>query len=186
MAAIVLGCKAGLAVLLLVAGAAKLADLAGFGSAIRLFLPARLAPGPAARVAAAGAWAVALIELGLGLGSLGWPAASWLNLAVLVIAAGFVAVAAVGLALHPGRSCGCLGTLSQRSFGARGLAQAVAVAAAAALATRQVRTAQLRIDLADQLLLLAAAGLTALVAFTAARVISRHGRAIAGRARKAG
>jgi hypothetical protein len=186
MAALVLGCKAGVAVLLLVAGAAKLADLAGFASAIGLFLPARLPPRPAARVGTAGAWAVALAELGLGLGSLSWPAAGWLNLAVLVIAAGFVVVAAAGLALHPGRSCGCLGTLSQRSFSPRGLAQAVAVAAAAALATRQVHAAQLRIDLAEQSLLLAAAGLTALVAFTAARVISRHGPAIAGRPRKAG
>jgi hypothetical protein len=185
MAALVLGCKAGLAVLLLVAGAAKLADIAGFGSAIRLFLPARLSPRPAALVSAAGARAVALTEIGLGLGSLGWPASGWLNLAVLVIAAGFVAVAGVGLVLHPGRSCGCLGTLSQRSFGRRGLAQAVAIAAAAALATRQVHAAQLRIDLAEQLLLLTAAGLTALVAFTAAHVISRHAPAIAGQPRKA-
>jgi hypothetical protein len=186
MAALVLGCKAGLAVLLLVAGAAKLADLAGFGSAIRLFLPARLPPWPAARVSTAGAWAVALTELGLGLGSLGWPATGWLNLAVLVLATGFVAVAAAGLALHPGRSCSCLGSLSKRSFGPRGLAQAAAITAAAALATRQVHAAQLRIDLAEQLLLLAAAGLTALVAFTAARVISRHAPAIAARPRKAG
>jgi hypothetical protein len=186
MAALVLGCKAGVAVLLLVAGAAKLADLAGFGSAIRLFLPARLPPRPAARVSTAGAWAVALTELGLGLGSLGWPASGWLNLAVLVIAAGFVAVAAVGLALHPGRSCGCLGTLSRRRFSLRGLSQAAAIAAAAALATRQVHAAQLRIDLAGQVLLLAAAGLTGLVAFTAARVIFRHAAAIAARQRKAG
>jgi Methylamine utilisation protein MauE len=186
MAALVLGCKAGLAVLLLVAGAAKLADLTGFGSAIKLFLPPRLPPRPAARVSTAGASAVAVTELGLGLGSLGWPASGWLNLAVLAIAAGFVAVAAAGLALHHGRSCGCLGTLSQRSFGPRGLAQAVAIATAAALATRQVQAAQLRIDLAAQVLLLAAAGLTALVAFTAARVISRHPPAIAGQPRKAG
>ncbi len=186
MTALILGCKAGIAVLLLVAGAAKLADLAGFGSAVRLFLPAALPPRPAARLTAAGAGAVALAELGLGLGSLGWPQAGWLNLDVLALAAGFVLVAGAGMALHPGKSCGCLGTLSQRSFGWRGLAQAACVAAVAWLASWHVSAGQLRIDLTAQLLLLAAACLTALVAFTAARVISRHAEAIAGRPRRAG
>jgi hypothetical protein len=186
MTALILGCKAGVAVLLLVAGAAKLADLAGFGSAVRLFLPAAWPARPAARITAAGALAVALTELALGLGSLGWPGAGWLNLAVLALTAGFVLVAAVGLAAHRGKSCGCLGTLSQRSFGWRGLAQAACIAAAAALATGHVRADNLRIDVTAQLLLLAAACVTALVAFTAARVISRHAGLIAGRPRRAG
>ncbi len=36
----VLAAKTAIAVLLLIAGGAKMADLAGFGSAIRLFVPA--------------------------------------------------------------------------------------------------------------------------------------------------
>jgi len=39
MTAVILSAKAGLAVLLVVAGGAKLADVAGFGAAVRLFLP---------------------------------------------------------------------------------------------------------------------------------------------------
>src|SRR5258708_8600148 len=55
-----LGAKAAVAVLLLVAGGAKLADLSGFASAIRLFLPAA-APRPvlAALPAASGGLALA-------------------------------------------------------------------------------------------------------------------------------
>ncbi len=43
MAAVVLGCKAVVAVLLAAAGGAKLADLSGFAASVRLFLPGGLA-----------------------------------------------------------------------------------------------------------------------------------------------
>src|SRR6185437_2275840 len=74
----VLGAKAILAVMLVVAGGAKLADLAGFAAALRLFAPRRLAGSAAAQpVLRRLALAVAVGELALGMISLSCPAAGW-------------------------------------------------------------------------------------------------------------
>jgi hypothetical protein len=171
MVVVALGAKAVIAVLLLVAGGAKLADVAGFAAAIRLFLPAGAPPRVLAGLPAAGA-AVALTEVLIGAASLCWPAARWLNGPVLALACGFVAVAAFGYALHRGRPCRCFGALTRRSFRIRTIAQALVIAGLAGLALRPARPAQVDLGPASHLLLLAAAGLLVLAAFTAARALA--------------
>jgi hypothetical protein len=163
MTVLILSAKAGLAVLLLVAGGAKLSDLPGFGTAVRLFLPAR-----AIRLAAPAAIAIAAAELAAGALSLCWPALGWVNIAILVLALAFAIVAVTGYIRHRGQQCRCFGALSRRGFGRREVGQALAIAAVAVLATRPAGGAQLHLAATAQLLLLCAAGLTVLAARTAA------------------
>jgi hypothetical protein len=170
MTALVLAVKAGLAVLLLAAGGAKLADLDGFGTAIGIFLPGHVPAGIAGRVKTAAA-AVAVTEVAAGAISLGWPAARWANVLVLVLACGFTVVAAVGYGRHRGRPCRCFGALTRRGFSRRTLLQAVLITVAAVVAASGVHSAAVSLGLAAHLLLLAAAGLMALAAATAARAM---------------
>jgi len=176
-----LGAKAVLAVLLLVAGGAKLADLAGFAASVRLFTPRRVATsassGPLLRRVAL---AVALGELALGAASLTSPALGWLNPVVLAVGCAFVAVSGAGYAFHRGRSCRCFGALSQRRFDRAGLARAVVVAALAGVALAAVPPSSIRLGLADRGLLLAASCLLTFVAFTAARVLAASRAALSG------
>jgi len=167
MTAVILCAKAGLAVLLLVAGGAKLADLAGFGAAVRLFLPAR-----AIRLASPAGLAIAAAGLVAGGVSLCWPALGWVNIAVLVLAVGFAVVAVTGYIRHRGQQCRCFGTLSQRGFGRREVGQAMAIMAAAVIAARPAGGAQLQLATTAQVLLLCGAGLTAVAARTAAGALA--------------
>ncbi len=165
MAIVALAAKAIVAVILLVAGGAKLADLAGFGAAVRLLVPLRLRP----------AWlrgaalAIALTELALGAASLALPGLGWADPAVFALSCGFVVVAAVGMRYHRGRSCRCFGGLTNRTFDARGVARAVAIAVAAGLALGSAPHTMVDLSGTAQALLLAAAALTALASFSAAR-----------------
>jgi hypothetical protein len=167
VATAILGAKAALAVMLLVAGGAKLADLAGFAASIRLFAP-RLPP-PVPRGVAL---AVALGELALGTASLTSPALRWLNPVVLAVGCAFVVISGAGYAFHRGRSCRCFGALSRRRFDLAGLGRAVAVAALAGLATAAVSPSSVRLGLADRWLLAGASCLLAFVAFVAARALA--------------
>jgi len=181
MPAVFLAAKTALAVMLVVAGAAKLADLSGFGATIRLFLP----PGAAAhrwslRVIGVVSAGVACGELMLGSASLSSPAAAWLNIAVLGTTCAFVVVAGVGFAFHRGRSCSCFGGLSHRRFDRAGITRSVVIAGVAGLGTAAVPGTLIRLDLADRCLLLAAAALLASVAFSAARGLAA-GRLEVGR-----
>ncbi len=168
MTVLVLAAKAAIAVLLIAAGGAKLADPAGFAAAIRLFAPARvraLVPAVAAAVIAA--------ELIAGAVSLCWPAAAWANLPVLALACGFTVVAGVGYTRYRGRPCQCFGALTRRSFSARSLVQSLVILAAATLAVSwPPATNAVAIGLTAQLLLLAAASLLALAASTAAKALA--------------
>jgi hypothetical protein len=168
------GAKAGLAVLLLVAGAAKLAGLDGFAATVRLFVPAglRRLRGLPRWVAMTIALTVALGEMALGGASLAAPAAGWLNPVVLAAGVGFVAVSGIGYARHRGRSCRCFGALSRRRFDRAGIARAAAIAAVAALPLAGLPASAVRLAPADRGLLLAAAFLLAAGAFTAARVLA--------------
>lgn len=170
MVVLALGAKAAVAVLLLVAGGAKLADLAGFASAIRLFLPT--APRPMLAALPAASAGLALAELLTGAASLCFPAARWLNWLVLALASGFFIIAVVGYARYRGRPCRCFGALTRRAFGLRSIGQTLLIAVTAAAALRPARPAQLNLGLADHLLLLAAACLLVLAAFTAARALA--------------
>jgi hypothetical protein len=175
----ILGAKAVLAVMLVVAGGAKLADVRGFAVTVRLFLPPAVATRswsvPAACWAAA---AVAAGELLLGASSLSSPAVAWLNDAVLGAACSFVAVSGTGYAFHRGRSCRCFGGLSQRRFDLAGVGRAVLIAGLAVLAVLSVPTSLVRLGSADRGLLLSAATLLACVAFTAARSLATTGQAL--------
>ncbi len=182
MSAAILGAKAALAVMLVVAGAAKLADMNGFAATVRLFLP----PGVAAQrwrlqAAVAVAAVVAAGELLLGGASLTTPAVAWLNLAVLAVASSFVVVSGVGYAFHRGRSCRCFGALSQRTFDLLGIGRAVVIAGLAALAVPAVPGSVIKLTLADQGLLLAAAVVLGCLAFTAARCLAITSQAMARR-----
>jgi hypothetical protein len=187
--AAILGAKALLAVMLLVAGGAKLADLDSFAASVRLFLPRRRRPG--APPAAAGlltspatarriGLAVALAELGLGGASLAAPAISPLNLAVLGAAGCFAAVSGIGFAFHRGRSCLCFGALSRRKFDLAGLIRAGAVLALAGAAAVPVAPAEVALTPAGHGLLLAGSAFIAFVAFTAARSLAASRDALPG------
>ncbi|HEX5293647.1 MAG TPA: MauE/DoxX family redox-associated membrane protein [Streptosporangiaceae bacterium] len=188
MPAAILGAKALLAVMLLVAGGAKLADLDSFAASVRLFLP-RGRPG--APPAAAGlltssatarriGLAVALAELGLGGASLAAPAVSPLNLTVLGAAGCFAAVSGIGFAFHRGRSCLCFGALSRRKFDPAGLIRAGAVLALAGAAAVPVAPAEVALTPAGHGLLLAGSAFIAFVAFTAARSLAASRDALPG------
>lgn len=167
MNTLALTAKVIVAVMLLVAGGAKLADVTGFAAGVRLLIPIRM-PGVAGRVIAL---SVAAAEVALGLASLSAPATGWLNTVVLGVACGFVAVSVWGYAFHRGHSCRCFGALSRRKFDALGITRALATAAAAALATAGLPRAMIEITAADQVLLLLTAALTSLAAFSAARAL---------------
>jgi hypothetical protein len=181
----VLGAKALLAVMLLVAGGAKLADLDSFAASVRLFLPLRAASGesrlrPSRAGAGRIAWGVALAELALGAASLAFPAAWPLSLVVLAAAVTFAAVSGLGFAFHRGRSCRCFGALSRRTFDRAGLGRAAAVAALAGLAAAGAPPAAVALTPAGHGLLLAGSALAAFVAFTAARSLAASRDALPG------
>ena len=165
MEVLVLCAKTVLACVLIVAGSAKLADPASFATTVRLFIPLRVA-WPLLSAIAIG---VSLAELAVGLASLTLPAITALNALVFAIACAFVGVSAVGYAFHGGRSCRCFGALSQRKFDAAGVLRSAVTAGIAAVALAPVGTSALQLDATARVLLLAAAGLLALAAFTAAR-----------------
>jgi len=168
MDVLVLGAKAALAVVLVVAAGAKLADLHGFASAVRLFAP-RPAPWPVLRAVALN---IAVAEFALGAASLSSPAAGWLNPVVLAVGCAFAAVSAVGYAFHRGRSCRCFGALSQRKFDAAGIARSILIVAMAAVAMAPVQPSSVQLTPITRVLLLAAAAMLAFVALTAARVLA--------------
>ena len=167
MARVVLGCKAAIAVLLVAAGGAKLADLPGFAAAVRLFAPRGTAPALLRAVAVG----VAIVEVVAGAASLSAPRAGWLNLLVLALSCGFVAVSAAGYGWHRGKSCRCFGALSRRGFTVAGVCRAVAIALAAAIAMVPVDASLVRVGLAGRLALAAGAVVVAVAAFSAAAAV---------------
>jgi hypothetical protein len=164
----VLGCKASIAVMLIAAGGAKLADLPGFADTARLFVPRGLR---ASQLPARLALGVACGEVIAGALSLALPATSWLNLAVLVICCGFLAVWTIGYARHRGRACSCFGALSRRGFTAAGIVRAACLVAAAAAATTGVPALAIRLSPANRLGLTACGALVAAAAFSAAAAV---------------
>ncbi len=167
----VLGCKAGIAVLLLAAGGAKLADLRGFAASVRLFLPRGTGdwlPATLARGIAAG-------ELAAGAASLTVPLVRWLNVVVLAICVSFLAVAAAGYLWHRGRPCRCFGALSRRGFSAAGMLRAGGLVLAALVATVRVPLSSVQLGAGPSVALLACAVLVAAAAFGAATAAAAGG-----------
>jgi hypothetical protein len=126
---VILAIKAALALTLLVAGSAKLADVRGFAATVHLFAPRRTV-GSALRGIAL---CTGLAELLLGTVSFSFPALAWVNVAVLSAGCVFVALSAAGYLFHRGVPCNCFGRLSPRVFDASGLARSLGIAALAAV-----------------------------------------------------
>lgn len=165
---LILGAKAAIAVTLLIAGGAKLADISGFTATMRLFLPWQLSR-PVLRCSAVG---IAVTELLLGAFSLSSPSARWLNPMIFALTLLFVVAALLGYALHRGRSCRCFGALSQRKFDALGILRNVTIAVLAAAAMIRVPSPTTSIDLPERTALAIEAMMLGLANFTAARSIA--------------
>jgi hypothetical protein len=168
MDALALCAKAALAVMLIVAGGAKLADRAGFAAVVRLFVPMR-ALAPAYNHIAT---AIALAEVILGCASLSFPAVKWINLLVLIAGCAFIIVSVTGLVRHRGRSCSCFGPLSQRKFDVQSVLRSIAIAAFAAVAMIGVSASSVRLGVTTQALLLIAAAMLLTVSYVAAKVLA--------------
>jgi len=164
-----LGCKSSLAVLLLAAGGAKVADLAGFAATAALFVPGRLprAPAISAAVIAAG-------EVVTGAASLSFPAARWLNLVVLAVCCCFLVVWTVGYVRHADRPCRCFGALSRRGFTRAGIGRAAGLTLAAIAATAGVPRVAVQLSVVTRFGLLAGGVLVAVAAFSAAAAAGGH------------
>ena len=161
--------KATFAVILIIAGGAKLADLTGFAAVFRLFITMRL-PAPVYAYMATG---TALAEAFLGCVSLSFPAVKWVNLTALIAGCAFVVVSVTGLVFHRGRSCNCFGALSRIKFDARGVFRSLILAAFAVLAMIGASPSA-RLCATSQLLLLATGAMLSAVSFTAAKALAVH------------
>jgi len=168
MNTIALCAKAALAVMLIVAGGAKLADRAGFAAVVRLFIPVR-ALAPAYSYIAL---AIALAEVILGCASLSFPDVTWVNLIVFIAGCAFIVVSVTGLALHSGKSCNCFGTLSRRKFDVPSVFRSTIISAFAVLAMVGVSPSSVRLGVLTQALLLTAGAMLVAVSFTAAKALA--------------
>lgn len=167
MDAFALAAKALMAVMLAVAGGAKLADLDGFAGAVRLFVP-RVASDRVRWIAVAAATS----ELAVGVASLSWPTAGWLNPVVLALSCGFLAVSVHGYLFNRGRPCRCFGALSRRTFDVAGVLRNMAIVVVALVSLHKVRAALINVGVAQSILLLIMGLLISLAAFTAAHSIN--------------
>jgi methylamine utilization protein MauE len=166
MVELTLTAKVVIAVLLVAAGGAKLADIDSFAATVRLFWPANF-PASARAIAAM----IACTEIAAGTASLSSPLAGWVNYAVLGLCCAFVVVSAVGYHSHPGRACRCFGALTGRSFDRAGVARAGLLAIAAALAALPVGPSVLQLGMPGRLGLAAGAALIGWCAYSAAAAI---------------
>jgi hypothetical protein len=168
---VVFGAKTSIAVLLVAAGGAKLADVRGFAASVAQFVPAAAT----GQVGPLIAGAIAAGEIVAGAASLAAPGTGWLNGLVLVICCGFLGVWAVGYARYRGRPCRCFGALSQRRFTAAGIVRAVSLVGLAGVAMIPVPALSLqvsglsRLGLASGGLFVAAAAYSAAAALAAGR-----------------
>jgi hypothetical protein len=159
----VLSSKAVIAVLLLAAGGAKLADLSGFASTVRLFLPE-----PVRSRSPQLAAGIAVGELAAGAVSLSVPQARWPNLVVLAVCVAFLVTWSIGYVRHRGRSCRCFGALSARGFDRAGIVRAAVLLLAALAAVAPVPVLSVQLGLGGQLALLAGGALIAGATYSAA------------------
>ena len=163
---LVLAAKSGLALMLIVAGSAKLAGVSGFAASVKLFMPAQVS----ARVMERTAIGIATFELTLGSASLAFPSVAAINFLVLATACGFLAVSCIGYVRHRGKSCLCFGQLSNRVFdGAGVLRSALIVGLAASVALIGVSPSAIQLATAGHALLIAGAIVVAVATYTAAR-----------------
>ena len=168
MTTVILAVKAVLAVMLLAAGAAKLADVSGFTTTLRLFAPPPLR---GVTLRAAGV-AIAGAELLIGATSFAFPELAVVNALVLAAGCAFVIASTLGYVLHRGAACRCFGQLSHRAFDAAAVGRSLGIAGLAAIVVAAtISPGAVRLTAAAHVLLAAAAALLAVATFTAARVL---------------
>lgn len=166
---LILAAKSGLAVMLLVAGGAKLSDVRGASATVRLFLPTRAPRG----LIGPTVYAIVVLELALGLASLSLPAERWPNVVMIALACGFVVVSIYGFAFHRGRSCSCFGALSRRRFDGAAILRSLVISAAALVALGHVPAGEVNLSFVQHVLVLAVGILLVLVSVTASRALAR-------------
>jgi hypothetical protein len=127
--AVLVALKASLAMLLVVAGLSKAADLPAFRDSVAVLVP-RLAGGALALALAVGA---AGTEVVVGVLSLALPGLAPADAAVLALCAGFLVVSMVGAWSHRGVHCRCFGALSDQRFGVVAAARSAVLVVAAAV-----------------------------------------------------
>ena len=166
MDVLVLAAKSGLALMLVVAGAAKLAEVSSFAATVQVFTPISTS----ARITESLASALATLEVLLGGTSLAFPSIAAVNWLVLAAGCAFLTVSLIGYLRHRGMSCRCFGQLSNRTFDAAGVMRSlVIVGLAAGVAVSSVPQTAIQLVTVDHLLLLGGAVLVALATYTAAR-----------------
>jgi hypothetical protein len=166
MDVLVLAAKSGLALMLVVAGGAKLAGVSNFAATVRLFMPVQGSD----RVMEGIAIGVATFEMMLGSVSLAFPSITVINLVVLATGCAFLTVSSIGYIRHRGKSCLCFGQLSNRVFDAVGVMRSlVIVGLAASVAVIAVGRSAIQLATVDHVLLLGGVGVVALATYTAAK-----------------
>src|SRR5689334_21721429 len=151
---LVLATKSGLALMLIVAGSAKLAGVPGFAASVKLFVPLKGSPRAMERIAIG----IATYELILGSASLACPSVDVINVLVLATACGFLTVSSIGYVRHRGKSCLCFGRLSNRVFDGVGVLRSVVIVGlATGVALIAVSPSAIQLATAGHLLLLGGA-----------------------------
>lgn len=162
--------RAILAVVLVAAGAAKLADVTGFAHT----LYGLGVPGHWKYLVRGLALVVPLLEICLGLGLMAglWP--TIINSAVLILMCGFNALVLVALRKAPHVACRCFGALSDSQFSVKGLIRSLFLTLLAIMVfwSGITGTLQLNGSLASIVLLVAGYLLFAIAAAQAARTIA--------------
>ena len=159
------GLRAGLSLVLVVAGAAKLADRHGFrATLVGLGLPPR--------AASALGFVFPGVEIAVGVAGLANLAPVATDAALVLLTATFVAVSAYAAAYRPSVRCRCFGDLAASAFSRRGVSRSLVLAVlASALLTLSLttpRVAEAHAD-ASALAVGVATALFALVCVQAAR-----------------
>jgi len=121
--------KASLAMLLIVAGLSKAADLPAFRDSVAVIVH-RLAGGSLGLALAVG---VAGTEVVVGALSLALPVLAPADSAVLALCVGFLVVSTIGAWRHRGVRCRCFGALSDQRFGVEAAARSAILVVAAAV-----------------------------------------------------
>lgn len=173
----VLTLKVSLALMLLSAGVAKLADFSNFTLTVRLFLP-RDTPELAARGVAG---LVILAEAAVGAISFVVPFVRGIDVGVFTITCLFVIVAIFGYLFRRGAACRCFGQLSRRSFDLKAIARAVAICCfAAVVATNAASLSAETLSTTVRVLTALTAVMIALAVYTASRVLVAMNRTGSG------
>jgi len=160
--------KVALAVMLLMAGTAKLAVIHEFARTVSLFAPGAIQT--RRRLVGAIATAFAVCEVAIGALSLAFPRSTPVEEAVLGVTLTFVVASVLGFAFHRGASCRCFGHLSRKSFDATGIGKSVLIALSAAFVVSSTPGREATaLTIVGHLLLLGTGALVAVATMTAVK-----------------